>query len=501
MIRGERALLAADWFLAALLAALTAYLYHGSAPALVNLDGLGYIHARGIAPGHLLYLPLLEATAWLTDDRLAAGRLLSQASASLAVAVYFVGARVFLGHFASLLAAAAFALSYAVWSRGADVETYAPALLALILVLAATLAYRVRPGLGRALLVGAAWSLAVLIHVAHLVLAPFVAVWIVEFAGSRRRALAHAAVALMAGGALTLAAYAAVVLFVARVPGSHVFTWLASAAHGFPYHGSLASRLVDAVMGMARALVWSPYGYAASGHSLVGHVLLGVLPLATLVHLLAARPARSAHLPRFPFAVWVAAYAGLGLLFFGSDEERWIFVLPPLWMWIASYFERLSRRAEWGAALVAYLGLVNAATALGPARHYTWPRVQAEAAAARMEDDDLVILPGHGWDEYISLVPHRRLQLFSLTYYVATLGPAAAEARLGREMAQARKRGRQVWAVRLLDGEPDNAPGLYELGALGVDRERIARLFSALRVTPVVTRQPKVTIWRLDPIP
>src|SRR5260370_39202204 len=69
-----------DRALALALGALSTLLYLGTAPDLVNLDGLGYLKLlpHNFAAGHLLYMPALRlATRLCGGDGLHAGRLLN----------------------------------------------------------------------------------------------------------------------------------------------------------------------------------------------------------------------------------------------------------------------------------------------------------------------------------------------------------------------------------------------------------------------------------------
>jgi hypothetical protein len=158
---GERAwrLAGAPWIGAAL-GALAALLYLGTAPAVVNLDGLGYLKLleHNFAAGHLLYMPLLRTVTWLAHgDGLRAGRVLNALLGGLGVVLVY--------HIAGALdprrptrewlpratfAAAGLALSYAYWAQAADVETYALAMVALLALVRILLAYDAQPSPGRA---------------------------------------------------------------------------------------------------------------------------------------------------------------------------------------------------------------------------------------------------------------------------------------------------------------------------------------------------------------
>jgi hypothetical protein len=152
---------------------------------------------------------------------------------------------------------------------------------------------------------------------------------------------------------------------------------------------------------------------------------------------------------------------------------------------------------RWGAALVAYLALTNAATAIGPARTEVWDRTRADVATALMRDDDLVLFPGHSWDEYIGFYTGTRIIPFPLSYYAGRDGKDSMIARLDREVKKARARGAHVYAVRLYD-DKDDVRGFYELDTLGLPRPALLELLARFEAVPLATTEPKVTVWRLD---
>jgi hypothetical protein len=229
------------------------------------------------------------------------------------------------------------------------------------------------------------------------------------------------------------------------------------------------------VYGLAKALVWSPYLYETDAPQLIGQFLLGLAPLGALALLAWARRSSLPPLEWRFGALWVLPYAALALLFFGSDTERWLFVLPALWLVGAVLVTALPRRAHVAWMVVGYLALCNFVTAIWPAHRDNTVKLRAEAVATLFHDGDLVIFPGHSWDEYVSFYAEAKLEPFPLSYYAARDGVAAAWRRLDREAALARGRGAQVWAIRIFesdDEEPDGR-GWDQLTPLGETRGRV----------------------------
>jgi hypothetical protein len=348
------------------------------------------------------------------------------------------------------------------------------ATVALLATVRLAIAYALSPTWSRALAAGALLGGAVLCHLTHVVLAPFVAAVIVVHAPSRRRGLAMATVALALGGALVVGAYGWAALVVRGHDLAGALRWIATAAHGFRESGGLY-RIGDAIYGLSKSLVYAPYAFEGDAPRLLTLFVAGLLPLGALALLVGEHHAL---LPSRLWRIgllWVGPYAVLGLLFFGSDSERWIFVLPALWLIAGAMATRLPQRGRAAAFVVAYLALVNWAAAIGPARvdHAIEQRVAEIAPALR--DGDVVVFPGHGWDEYVWLYGRARIEPFPVSYYAARDGIDAAIERLRRDVARVESAGGRAVTVRLLVPWDGDGRGFDELRLLGVDRDALER--------------------------
>src|SRR5262249_44723132 len=93
-------------------------------------------------------------------------------------------------------------------------------------------------------------------------------------------------------------------------------------------------------------------------------------------------------------------------------------------------------------------------------------RTQAMAAARRLHDGDLVIGPGHGWDEYVGFYGAVEVTPLPLVYSAGAVRPAALPATLARAVAQARATGHAVVLARLADDGDVN--GWKELRAFAL---------------------------------
>jgi hypothetical protein len=487
------------------LGAAATILYLCTAPAIPNLDGLGYLKLlpHNFAAGHLLFMPALRALTHLVGDGLRAGRLYDALLGGTGVVLTYSIAQRLLTvwtddeqRLGAAFAACGLMLSYGYWSEANDVEAYAAAMVALLATVRMALSFAPHPSLGRAAAIGALLGVAVLSHLSHVLLSGFVAYYLWRHARGRR--FLPPLVALAVGGALSVALYA-YAAFVVRGHDLHgALLWIATAQHGFVTTGG-AYRLADAIYGLCKAIVWSPYLYEADAQKLVGQFLLGLVPLAALfVGALTGRRARE-RLDVAALAWWTAPYALLGVAFFGADPERWIFVLPAGWILAAALIVQLPRPSRAAGAVLLWVGAFNLATAVWPAHRDEWPRQKAELTAAQLHDGDLLIFPGHSWDEYVVYYGAAHFEPFPLSYYAARDGAQAAWLRLDKEIAAAHARGGRVFCVRVFDDADQDPRGFWELGTVGVSRaslkEALARRGRPVTMTPA----EGLTVTRLEP--
>ena len=487
------------------LGAAATLLYLLTAPAIPNLDGLGYIKLlpHNFAAGHLLFMPALRALTRLVGDGLRAGRLYDALLGGTGVVLTYSIAQRMLSawddeaaRLGAAFAACGLALSYGYWSEANDVEAYAAAMVALLATVRMALSFAPHPSLGRAAATGALLGIAVLSHLSHVLLAVFVAHHL--YCHARERRWLPPMVALAVGGALSIALYAYAALVVRGHDLHGALKWIGTAQHGFVTSGG-AYRLADAIYGACKAIVWSPYLYEADAQKLVGQFLLGLIPLGALfVGALLAKRARE-RLDLRALAWWTAPYALLGVAFFGADPERWIFVLPAGWILAAALVLERPRPTRAGAAVLLWVGAFNLVTAILPAHRDHWPRQKAELTAAQLRDGDLLVFPGHSWDEYVVYYGTAKLEPFPVSYYVARDGAAAAWARLDKEIGEARARGGRVFCVRVFDDADEDPRGFWELGTAGVSRT-VLREAMQKRGRPVtIVPAEGLTVTRLEP--
>ncbi len=423
----------------AAIAVAAAVLYAALAPAVVNGDGLGYLNAasdpQAIYPGHLLYLPVLRVLRAIFHlgpwpiDLLVPARIVSHLCAGLAIlfigfSARYVGAN-------GVVAALGMACSFAILGAGSDVESYAPALCALSLALFSLV--RARP-----ILCAIGCSLAIGFHIENVL---FILPALCELPRKRRLIFLATTVFLVA---------AIVIKF---HPGS-----FASASHGLHYAVGLRTPVVM-LYGMARTLVYSPYLYEASQIQVVICTALGVLALGALIRL--AKNAPFSPLNFSTTITWLIPYATVAAVFYASDPERWIFLLPLLWLYVAQRGGMLARNtalALAGANLVLWLPI---------ARNRDWLD-RAARTASSINDGDLVISPGHSWDEYVGFAERRHVDHFPLVYFAGQLGTKEkVAAALNQQIERTWQNGHEVHLVRM--GIADDDAGWRELQQFGIN--------------------------------
>jgi hypothetical protein len=487
------------------LGAAATILYLLTAPAVPNLDGLGYLKLlpHNFAAGHLLFMPALRALARLCGDGLRAGRLYDALLGGTGVVLCYSIARRLLSawtdadvRLGATFAACGLALSYGYWSEANDVEAYAAAMVALLAVVRMALSFASHPSLGRALATGALLGVAVLCHLSHVLLSIFVAVYLYRHARGRR--WIFPTVALAVGGALALSAYAYAALVVRAHDLAGALRWIATAQHGFHSAGG-PYRLADAIYGLSKSVVFAPYLYEADAQRLIGQFLLGLVPLGALLVGALSDKSTLAKLDGGALLAWAAPYAVLGIAFFGADPERWIFVLPAGWIVAAALILDRTHPPRAVVGVLLWVGLFNLVTAIWPAHRDQWPRQKAEATAALLHDGDLVVFPGHSWDEYIVFYGKARAEPFPISYYAARDGVAAGWARLDRELAAARDRGGRVFCARVFDDSDEDPRGFWELGSVGVSRAALKARLSQSATPVTLAPLPGLTVTRLDP--
>lgn len=453
------------------------------ATAVVNGDGVGYLKQiphDAASPGHLGYLPVARAVSELwgysvLNDLIFPLRLLSvMAVLGSMVLLYDAGRRLYSKR-GALFSAALMGASFAVWRASHEVESYALGLFAATGLLWALVRMRKSATpLRWAAAAGTFAAASVLFHLtlALLALPLALALWWWSPRGRRWQAL------LTGGACMALGVFVPLLVVVSslgkEVPGE-AFAWLLSADHGVPYPLAPWTPLV-ALWGLARSLAYAPYPYEAS----LGWVIPLSVVASALLLALAHRVVKSRHEPglegRWMWA-WCVPLMLFAVYFFPSDTERWIFCIPPL----ALYAGRIGTQHR-GWWIVGAVALVNVATAI-PAALDTSELAQAKAVESVLQGSDLLVAPGHGWEELVGLGMEEPPDKFLLIFEVGAArsrddAVAAMHASIEKHLSE----GGRVYVARL---EGDSDPrGFKELEWFDMTREDFTALFSAYSPKP-----------------
>lgn len=498
----------------AITAALLAVYLALGAKAL-NLDGLGYAGRvesgdpmQLLLPGHLLYGPLMNALYRLVcviSPGLDAARLMQVADAVFAAVGVgvFISAlrRLAVGRFAAIAAGVALGFTYTYWTHATDLTTYALSTLCLICAFHILCAARARAKSPHIWGVGAMVALATLIHQSNVVFLPAAMIGVVGIsrAGSRT-ALKVAAICL----AIIFIAYG--VLGWAATGSSSpavIAKWAAGGAHGWTPTIEPVN-LARGVYGFANAVIYLDdagtiiKGSAAgiSGSDLSGSalarlagktVLLGLILLAAY-----AKKRRLGADQRWAAGLcvaWIVPYTLVALVFFTTDHDRWIMLMPAVAALAAIAHPKPSSRGKLAAVgVVAVLFSLNLTSAIFPAHTGASNKYYQEAQrfAPRLAATDLVIFWGHdhlGTAGYLRQMKH--VEAVHIINTVLKGGKRKGLSDLTKMVDDALASNRRVLVIGLYGSRDSAGDYLSEAHALGLTRSEVEQALSGFTVRPL----------------
>ncbi len=469
-------------------------LYYSLSRIVINPDGRVYhdLVSGGewgevFLPGHLAYGPLVLGL-WRLGQRFGSPTLqevlLFVSHVCGATAVFLMGriaVRWGLATYGRYLAALGLAFSFGFWIEAVDIETYAPALLGVVASVLQMTRYAERPTFGRLVVLAACNVLAALFHLALVALgSATLCLLAIRWKNNERMLLKAAGTCVVVIGLGLALPYLGVTIGVLhhRSPG-RILGWVLSADHGTrPPFDALS--LPRALYGFARTFVYLEFLYT-------GRLWLIAAKLAGfLVAALWATYCFTRVFPRInPLALTVLGslvptvllLGVLGISWFPSEPERWVFVLPPIWLALGATLSLLSVRARaLAGGVVALLFVVNLVDGILPLRADTAARDRVLALRRALPPGSLVLTPGHDWVDYYHFFTGTRVETLSLiTLAIEHRGDDAAFFRdLDRRLDQALAAGRPVASIRILDPEETGrlTPWL-ELNTFGYPIERL----------------------------
>jgi hypothetical protein len=462
--------------------------------AIINGDGLYYHEIlmrdpwwRTFRVGHLLYAPgmsllwsLVSAIAPVSLYRvmLVANQL---AGAFAVYLLYRTADQLGLAPFGRAVASAGLAISYGFWIQASDVETYALSVVLVVASMHRMAIYLARPRLRSAAELGVLNGLATLLHLTSATLAASSVLLILGVAG---RPAGGRVRALLAYGAVLAAVvgvpYVAVAALIESLkdPG-RFFGWILSAGHGYVVTFDALS-VPRAVYGFARTFLFLEFFYGGPRWVIAvkgGVLLAAALWIAWRVALIHGRAPHA--VPRFGFALapFLLLQAAVGVRFFGSDTERWIFIAPAVWLALGAWVPAFPARVRAGmVGLLVLLFAVNLVQGIWPLATDTQIQERVVALRAVLPEKALVITPGQDWFDYYRYFTGRDNPRISLIDLALRHGRSPDEfwGHLRRSVEEARQAGTAVVLLRVLDAD-ENIRGTPwpELAAFGFTPERI----------------------------
>ena len=482
----------------------------------LNLDGLGYAGRvesgdlkQLLLPGHLFYGPIMYGIyriAAMFSPGVDAARLMQACDSVFAAAGagMFVAAlrRLRVSAFSAVTAGLAMGFTYTYWTHATDLTTYAFSTFCLICALYFLCSARSASRGSNLWPIGCMVALATLIHQSNLVFVPAAMLGLYGVKGIRfRNALKLAVIALL----LIVVLYAILgsIATGSRAPAA-VAKWAAQGAHGYAATFEPIN-LARGVYGFANAVVYLDdagtviKGRAAhiEGSGMSSSAMLRLAFKAGFVVILLGVP-WSAYVRRKLgddqkwamrlCVTWIVPYALVALLFFTTDHDRWIMLLPAVLTLAAVAYPHPTPRGRLAAmGAVAVLFTTNLTSAVYPAHTGAINRYYQEAIrlGPRLASHDLVIFWGHdhiGTSGYLrQLKPVEAVHVVDL---VLKRGKPEALRELTRMTEAATHSGRHVFVIGLY-GDRDRASDyLSEAHSLDLTRADVIHALAPFTSRP-----------------
>lgn len=488
-------------------------------PLVVSGDGVGYIKRlispeRDIVPGHLVYIPLLEQLrlTLLPDGGHSAAAVLATFFSALGGGaacgmICWLANRLTSRSWPGIVAALGLGASFGFYRASGDVEAYAPAVATLVASACLLLppADARRLGWGRVAAAGALLGLTTMLHTSLVLFTPFVAY--AAWRASRSWPKTVATVAI--GGAVSLASFLGVAMLGLGHDVGEAVAWIRTSDNGYAQPPSLSLSFIlhnlgRLAYGVGRTFVHSPQPDRLGVRVSMSSSALGMSYVAAFLAVLwlglRSTPASLRHQLR-PLWAWLVPLVLFGFLFFPAATERWVLVLPCLWLTFAVALPTMRWPRPWVAPALTALAVVVPLAAnvviVGKERDLDRRTLdRSRAISELLRPGDLLLYPGHTWDEYIGFYEDAEVERFILASFAGEEqgDRDAFLARLRRDLESTFDQGGRVIAVRVFD-PPGSHHGWSLLRALGVSRDDVLILLSDYRAEQRLSSP--VGVWEI----
>lgn len=484
---------------------------------LISGDGVGYVkrvisQTWDIIPGHLLYVPMMEIirrVLWREPSNVEVELLvnicvgISIIWMGIGVGAFYFWCKKYYGKIVALLLSVALFFSYGYFRAGRDVEAYS--IVTAVLIIIGAILYSVdKITLKTVIILSILTSIAILFHTVVVLFSLFPPIFIIL----RFRKFGLALITLILTGILTLIPFAVVAFWVKSLTIAEAIRWLLSADNGYavPIEWSVPyfiNNILRAIKGLACSFIYSPvkFGYDLT----VIFLTLGIIYLILLVVIYIAGKIKikNEEMSRSPklwyLWFWIFPFLCFGLVFWPSATERWIFILPCIWFALGNSIRTSSFLMLVSFPLVLFMILVNFWILRKERVKDIEVREKSSYISSFLKEGDMIVYPGHSWDEYIGFYEGKNVKRFILTSIAGELrgDKKTLLNRLEQEIRDVLSCGSRVILVRVL--EPPVEPFGWDLmKIMKINRDEILTVIE--KYNPYLAESGPVPIWVIDPM-
>ncbi|MFV1951376.1 MAG: hypothetical protein ACC630_05390 [Nitrospinota bacterium] len=499
----------------------------------INGDGIGYVRRIEqdtwqtlFLPGHLIYCPiglLLKEMCGVIGINIPTHvilRIFNSILGGIGIALFcLVVFRYVRSNFLAIAASVGLAISFGYWIQGIDVETYMPAIFFLILCLYLLESESGTPYLNGFIL-GLSHSLAVLFHLSNVLFFPFVVTYLFfrpfrEGGSSKDGQKVRFFTYIVTFIGLTGYAYYYVIFQLMDMCSlTGAWQWILSSAHEFKDTTGLIN-LIKAFYGFARSIIYVELIFTTKWGINIAIFSLITFLLSLFILFLIKRGKDIINCYRnilISLSIWIIPYLLFALFFFSADTERWVFILPALWLIFALSIaatttnsdNQITLKQGWGIIIIlTIIFSTNLVTTVYP-MHKQDSRIKRTAFMARyIKDGDLIITPGHDQTDFVWLYNGIRCDVLQLTYVVGGLkeDKNSIFEYMDREIYYKLSAGQRIFLIRIFDDPKDREMiyGWKEITPLGITPLDFVRYFSKYNCTPIAFYEKEgLTLWELS---